>query len=174
MRNVKNLSTVSYLECSEEFIKVDSAVFISVEVVQELLGFFLCKVESVVDETPSEIINIKLSITCVVHRLEYASNSLDSTRWSIQKLGFNLIDQIFDVKLVKLLYWCGIRVVRCSNECPVVLILLELGWNICCDISLSFKGKILCFIVRSEGMARDFAFTAIVFRITDVVTCEVM
>ena len=75
---------------------------------------------------------------------------------------------------MKLFNWSGIRVVRCANESPVILVLLEFGWNICCDIALSFESKILCFIVRCEGVARDFTFSTIVFRITDIVTCEVV
>ena len=65
-----------------------------------------------------------------------------------------------------------VRVVRGSKECPMVLIVLELGWHICCDITFSFKFEILCFERSCEGMAHDFAFSTKILGIADVITSK--
>jgi hypothetical protein len=46
------------LECSKELIKIYYPIFVSIEVIKKLLSFFFCQIETVVDETPSKIINI--------------------------------------------------------------------------------------------------------------------
>lgn len=49
---------VTYLEEAEEFIVTNSAVSVSVKFIEDFLGLIFAQLESVVDETPSEIINI--------------------------------------------------------------------------------------------------------------------
>jgi hypothetical protein len=49
---------VTYLEESEEFIETNGTVSILIEFSADFLGFFFAQLESVVDESPSEIINI--------------------------------------------------------------------------------------------------------------------
>lgn len=46
------------LEEAEEFIVTNSAVSVSVKFIEDFLGLIFAQLESVVDETPSEIINI--------------------------------------------------------------------------------------------------------------------
>lgn len=70
--------------------------------------------------------------------------------------------------------WRGEGVIWCSDESEVVLVLLELGWYISCEITARFKMKILCFEGRREVIAAHFALSTIVLCITDVITGEVM
>ena len=70
----------TYLESPEELIIGDDAVAIPVEVVEELASLILRQVEAVVDEAPTEVVNVQLAVTIVVHRLEDAGDALDATR----------------------------------------------------------------------------------------------
>lgn len=68
----------------------------------------------------------------------------------------------------------GVGVVWCCDESEVVLILLELGGHISGDITVRFKGKVLCLECRTEVVAADFTFSTVVLCITDVITAEVV
>ena len=57
----------SYLKCSEELIVADRSVSVSVKVLQKLLSLFLGEVESIVDEAPSKVFNVELTVTVIVH-----------------------------------------------------------------------------------------------------------
>lgn len=56
----------------------------------------------------------------------------------------------------------------------MVLIVLVLGRNICCDIAFSFELEVLCFVTSSEGVAHDFAFSTVILGIADVITSKEM
>ena len=49
----------------------------------------------------------------------------------------------------------GVGVVWRCDESEVVLILLELGGHISGDITVRFKGKVLCLECRTEVVAAD-------------------
>ena len=73
-------SNATYFECSEELIEIDSAILVSVEMVQKLLSFLFGQIEAIVDESPSEVIDIELSVSGVVHCFENTSDTFDASR----------------------------------------------------------------------------------------------
>ena len=68
----------TYLECTEEFVVTDSTVTVAIEMVDQMLRLFLRQVETVIDEAPSEVLNIELSVAIVVHGLKDSSNTFDA------------------------------------------------------------------------------------------------
>ena len=77
-------SNATYFECSEELIEIDSAILVSVEMVQKLLSFLFGQIEAIVDESPSEVIDIELSVSGVVHCFENTSDTFDASRRPLQ------------------------------------------------------------------------------------------
>ena len=49
---------VTYLQEPEEFIEIDGAVAVSVEPSHQFLSFFFAQLESIVDEAPSEVVQV--------------------------------------------------------------------------------------------------------------------
>lgn len=98
--------------------------------VKEVLGLFLGQVESIVDETPSEVLDVELAVAVVVHGFEDSSDSLNAARRALQQLCLRLVDQVFDRESLELLHRqsvAGVRRVACK---PDVLVVLELRWNV--------------------------------------------
>ena len=56
----------------------------------------------------------------------------------------------------------------------MVLVLLELCWDIGGQIASLFESKVLCFEIATEVMGHDFTLTAIVLGIANVVTGKIM
>lgn len=48
----------AYLHGPEELVVADSAIAIAVEVLQQVLGLLLSQVEPIVDEAPSEVVDV--------------------------------------------------------------------------------------------------------------------
>ena len=46
---------------------------------EELLSFFLSQVETEIDKAPSEIVNIKLAVSVLVHRFEDLGKLFDTS-----------------------------------------------------------------------------------------------
>ena len=116
----------AYLHRSEEFVVAHCAVAIAVEVLKQVLSFLLSQVEPIVDKAPSEIVDVKLAVTIVVHGFEDAGDSLDSSRGAIQKFGLDFLDQVVDGEGFQLLHGQGVaRVGRVAHK-PHVLVMLEL------------------------------------------------
>ena len=140
----------------------------------EVLSLILRQVETVVDETPSEIFDVKLAVTIVVHGLEDSCNSLDSTAGAIEDFCLDLSDQVLNAERLKLLHWDGVASVgRVANE-PDVLVVLELGGHISRDISLVLEGKVLrAFLVRKR-VAHDLLLAAEVICVALFIRAEVV
>jgi hypothetical protein len=63
-----------------------------------VLSFFLSQVETVIDEAPTEVFNVELTVTVVIHCFEDFSDPLETTRGTLKNLGLDLFYQIFDGK----------------------------------------------------------------------------
>ena len=69
---------------------------------------------------------------------------------------------------------CGVGLIWSTDEGEDILVVLEFGRHVSCNISFFFKCKILCFVCRGEGVTGDFAFTTIRGFVADVVAREVL
>lgn len=62
----------TYLECSKEFVEVDGTVLVSIKVGENLQCFILTNINSEVNESPTEIVNIKVLVSLIVHGFKYS------------------------------------------------------------------------------------------------------
>jgi hypothetical protein len=85
---------VTYLDETEEFVEINSSTVVSVEFLEDLSGLFFAELESVVNETPSEIIDIQLTVAVVIHGFEYSRDSFDTSSRSFQNFGLDFSYQI--------------------------------------------------------------------------------
>lgn len=69
----------TYFESAQEFVVTDTSVTVPVEVVQNVLRFFLGQVETVVDEAPAEVLHVETAVAVVVHGLKDAGETFDAT-----------------------------------------------------------------------------------------------
>ena len=129
----------TYLESSEEFIEADCTVFVPIEVFQELLGFFFGQIESVVDESPSEVIDIQLTVAIVIHGSEDTSDSFNACSRAFTDLLLDLCNQVVDIETMQFFDWCSMGSSWCCEQTEDVLVELELGWCINSDVALAFQ-----------------------------------
>ena len=131
---------LTYLECAKELVVTDGAVTIAIEVRHQVLGLFLGQIETVVNETPSEVLHIELTVTIVVHGLEDSGDALDSTGGAVKDFSFHLSHQVLNAEGLELLHGHGVAGVRRVANEPDVLVVLELSGHVTRDISLVFHG----------------------------------
>ena len=74
---------IRYSDNSEELIKVNLTIFVSVKVVQNHSSLFLGDSNAIVDQSPSEVIHIQKVVSIIIHSLENPSNSSDSIAASL-------------------------------------------------------------------------------------------
>lgn len=141
---------------------------------QQVLGLLLSQVEPIVDKAPSEVVDVQLAVTIVVHGFEDAGDSLDSSRGAIQKFCFHFLDQVVDGKGFELLHRHGVTGVgRVAHE-PHVLVMLELRWHVSCSASVVLESQILSSVLDGEGVAHDLFLATEVVLVTAVVTSQVV
>ena len=85
---------VTYLQEAEELIEINSAAVVSVKFLQDLSGFFFAELEAVVDEAPSEVIDVQLAVAVVVHGLEDSGDALDASSRSFEDFGFDFSNEV--------------------------------------------------------------------------------
>lgn len=68
----------TYLECSQEFIEVDRAILVSIKVGENLQCFILANINSEVNESPTEIVDIKVFVSLIVHSFKYSCDTSDA------------------------------------------------------------------------------------------------
>jgi len=82
------------LQESEELIEINSAAVVSVKFLQDLGGFFFAELEAVVDEAPSEVVDVQLAVAVVVHSLEDSGDALDASSRSFEDFGFDFSNEV--------------------------------------------------------------------------------
>ena len=92
----------TYLECSKEFVEVDGTVLVSIEVGENLQSFILTNINSEVDESPTEIVNIKVFVSLIVHGFKYSWDTSDAKGWSLQNLLFNVVYEVIDIEFLEI------------------------------------------------------------------------
>ncbi len=126
--NLMNQGT--YSNCSKELIVVNHSISVSIEMVKNLLGFLFANWDTIVLQTPSEIINIKGLVSIVIHGSKDPCNASDTVWTSLNDLRLDLTNQVINCELVQFVNChCVLRGWSC-DEVEYVLILLELCWNI--------------------------------------------
>ena len=65
-----------------------------------MLGFFFTKIESEINETPSEVVSIKLFSILLVNRFENFLKLIKSRAGDVWNSVSDIADEIFDVELV--------------------------------------------------------------------------
>lgn len=121
--------------------------------VENLLGLFFGQLQAEVHETPTEVIQIELSIRVIVHCLEDLRETTEATRGrSLENLCLDLTNQILDSELIQLLHWKSILGAWGSNEVEDVLVLLEFGRKITSDFTVFFQRQILRTVLGGETM----------------------
>ena len=83
--------------------------------IQELLSLLFSEIETIVNETPSEVVSIELTIAIIIHGLEDARNSLNSRGRPLTNLLLYLSNQVVDIEAMQLLYWCSMGRSRCGE-----------------------------------------------------------
>jgi len=164
----------AYLHGPEELIVAHCAIAIAVEVLKQVLSLFLSQVKPIVDKAPSEIVDVKLAVTIVVHGFEDAGDSLDSSRGAIQKFGFDFLDQVVNGECFQLLHGQGVARVGCIAHKPHVLVMLELRRYISCSASVSLESQILSSVLNGERVAHDLLLATKVVSVTAVITSQVV
>jgi hypothetical protein len=91
----------TYSENVQEVFVVDGSALCLVERVHQLLGFFLTKIESEINKTPSEVVSIKLFSILLVNRFENFLKLIKSWARGLWNSVSDIADEIFDVELVQ-------------------------------------------------------------------------
>ena len=129
----------TYAENVQEVLVVDGSTLFLVESVHQLLGFFLTKIESEINKTPSEVVCVKLFSILLVDCIENFVQLIKSSARDMWNSVSNIADEIFNVKLVQLFDWCCKLLARSSLEIENILIQLEPSRDINCDVSTLFE-----------------------------------
>lgn len=164
----------TYLKSAEELVVADSAVAIAVEIVHQVLGLLEWEVEAIVNEAPTEVLDVQLVVAIIIHGFEDARNALDAAGRALQNLGLNFSDQVFDREGLELLHRDRVASIGSIANEPDVLVVLELGGYISGNITLILQGQILRAIQNSKWVAHNFFFSTEIVGISLVVAAKVV
>jgi len=128
----------TYLECSKEFIEIDWTILVSIKVGENLQSFIFTNINSEVNESPTEIVDIKVFVSLIVHGFKYSCNTSNAKGWSLQNLLFNVVYEVINVEFREIFdgFIVGSIWGRMNQE--DVLALLEFGGDIRRKSSLVF------------------------------------
>jgi len=125
-----------------------------------MLSFDSANLESIINECPTEIINVHLLIAVLIESAENLSNFADTIARLLKNSALNLGNQVFGAHLLELLN----RLIKFSAggsfNHPLVLSVLVAAGYINCDSSLLFKMQVLSFVDSVERMSADFKLSA--------------
>jgi len=162
------------LKIAEEFIEVYDTVSVTVEVLKHFRGFLLAQIETVVNEAPTEIINIEVAVACVIHGPEDTSDSLDASGGPFQNLRFDLSKKVNGAELMELGNGLGERCIGGSYDNELVLLVLETCGNITGGGTSLLELQVLRLVPGVEGVAHDFPFASKFVSVTNFVAGEVV
>lgn len=161
-------------EGTEELVVTDRAVTVAIEMRDEVLSLLEGEVEAVVDETPTEVLDIKLAVTVIIHSLKDSGDALDSAAGTLEDFSFDFGDEVVDGESLELLHGDGVAGVGGVAEEPDVLVVLELGWHIRGDVTLAFESQVLGAIQNRERVAHDLLFAAEIVSVALIVRSEIV
>ena len=113
------------------------------------------QIEPVINETPPEVLDIEVAVAVLVHGLKDASDVFDAITVEGQDFGSEFLDQILEVKSVKLLDRGSKAGAGSSQGRKNVLVQLELGRDVHCDVSSLLQCQVLCFVEHAEVVRHD-------------------
>jgi hypothetical protein len=128
----------TYLECSKEFVEVDGTVLVSIKVGENLQCFILTNINSEVNESPTEIVNIKVFVSLIVHGFKYSCDTSDAKGGSLQNLLFDVVYEVINVEFLEIFNGFIVGSIWGRMNQENVLALLEFGGDIRRKSSLVF------------------------------------
>jgi len=125
-----------------------------------MLSFDSGNLESIINESPTEIINVHFLIAVLIERAENLGNFADTIAGLFKNSVLYLGNQVFGAHLLELLN----RLVKFSAGCgfnhPMVLSFLVAAGYINCDSTLLFEIQVLSLVNSVERMSTDFKLGA--------------
>ncbi len=124
------------------------AATVLIEIVDDLLGFILAQVVAKVDHGPTEVLSVDRFGILFIDRGKTILNSLDCALCGNETSHIG--QELTNVEFLQFLDRCHAASIRRSLKEPNILVLLEAGWNIRGDVSVSLQSQVLCFVKTSE------------------------
>ena len=128
----------TYLERSKEFIEVDRAILVSIKVGENLQCFILANINSEVNESPTEIVDIKVFVSLIVHGFKYSCDTSDAKGGSLQNLLFDVVYEVINVEFLEVFDGFIVGSIWGRMDQENVLSLLEFGGDVRRKSSLVF------------------------------------
>ena len=119
-----------------------------IEIVYDLFSFVLAQVVAKVDHGPTEVLSIDRFGILFIDRGKTILNSLDCALCGNETSHIG--QELTNVEFLQFLDRCHAASIRRSLKEPNILVLLESGGNIRCDISVSLQSQVLSFVEASE------------------------
>lgn len=113
------------------------------------------QIEPVINETPPEVLDVEVAVAVLVHGLKDASDVFDAITAECHDFGSQFLDEILEVKSVKLLDGRSKASTGSCQSCKDVLVQLELGRNVHCNVSSLLQCQVLCFVEHAEVVRHD-------------------
>lgn len=136
-----------------------------------MLGFLLTKIESEINKAPSKVVRIKLVSILLINRFENFVELIKTIAGEVWYSVPDIADEIFDVELVQLFYWCRKLLARSRLKIENILIKLEPCWDVTRDVSTLFEGQVLGFVYICKRVREDLKLCSKVVLNDIVISC---
>lgn len=113
-----------------------------------------------VHETPPEIVDIQALISFGVHSFEYFGEGFQAVERPHSDLGLEILQQIFQIELLKVIDWLVVLSVRCRLDDEHVLVLLVLAGNVGGQSALILHFQVLGLVVCGVVVTVDLVLRA--------------